>query len=291
MKPTQSFWTDLEASRPEELFDLMRRENISIHLAEDCLDARHLPKIEPIAGSGYFILLRACDSEPISGAETIREMTRKIALLYWEDRLVTIHRSSLKLLETPEIHRAQTSSELVLRIFRAVIDTYWPAVEKIEGEIDTIEHKFFAREFSSKNLARLYRLKRRLLVFKRMALHFRNTVDQFPISVIELKSDYRDLQDRGQALFVFVDELIEDLDSLLGLQLAFASHKTNEVMRVLALFSAFFMPLTFIVGVYGMNFENMPELRSPYGYPLILCVMAMIGGSVGFWFRRKGWLK
>ncbi|HEY1078684.1 MAG TPA: CorA family divalent cation transporter, partial [Bdellovibrio sp.] len=70
-----------------------------------------------------------------------------------------------------------------------------------------------------------------------------------------------------------------------------ASYRTNEVMRVLTVFSIFFLPLNFIAGVYGMNFENMPELKAPNGYYMTLAVMAFVVVSITYWMYKKGWLK
>jgi magnesium transporter len=101
----------------------------------------------------------------------------------------------------------------------------------------------------------------------------------------------QDVRENLDATFTWADELLEDLDTLLSLQLGLASHRTNQTMRMLTVVSAFFLPLTFIVGVYGMNFRYMPELEQPWGYPaaLLLCLAVAIGISV--WFRRRGWLR
>ena len=88
----------------------------------------------------------------------------------------------------------------------------------------------------------------------------------------------------------YADELMEEVNNLLSIHLAMASHRTNEVMRVLTVFSAFFLPLTFIVGIYGMNFDRMPELRSPWGYPIVMLLMVGISWAIFAWFRRRGWL-
>jgi magnesium transporter len=89
----------------------------------------------------------------------------------------------------------------------------------------------------------------------------------------------------------YADELVDDVNNLLSVQLALASHRTNEVVRVLTVFSVFFLPLTFIVGVYGMNFQFMPELRERWGYPSVLAGMAVVTLAIYVWFRRRGWLR
>jgi magnesium transporter len=72
--------------------------------------------------------------------------------------------------------------------------------------------------------------------------------------------------------------------------MSFSAQRTNDVMKVLVVFSAFFLPLTFIVGIYGMNFDYMPELRQHWGYPMVLFVMVLITIAIYAWFRRKRWL-
>jgi magnesium transporter len=91
-----------------------------------------------------------------------------------------------------------------------------------------------------------------------------------------------------------VVEAVESLRDVVGgmieLYLAQVGLKTNEVMKVLTMMASIFIPLTFIVGVYGMNFEYMPELRERWGYPMVWASMLLIAGGILFWFRRRGWL-
>ena len=88
---------------------------------------------------------------------------------------------------------------------------------------------------------------------------------------------------------VFSDDMIDSLDALVHTQLAMASHRTNEIVRLLTLFSVFFLPLTFIVGIYGMNFDNMPELRSKNGYFIVLGIMFLLVLGMIYYFKRRRW--
>lgn len=86
------------------------------------------------------------------------------------------------------------------------------------------------------------------------------------------------------------NQILESVNNLLNLTVSLAAQRTNDVMRVLTVFSVFFMPLTFIVGIYGMNFDFMPELRQKWGYPGVMILMAVVTGIIYTWFKRKKWL-
>jgi magnesium transporter len=82
----------------------------------------------------------------------------------------------------------------------------------------------------------------------------------------------------------------EDINNLMNIYLSISSQRNNEVMRTLTMFTAFFLPTTFIVGLYGMNFEHMPELKHPAGYPVVIGLMILVTMVIYLWFKRKGWM-
>ncbi|MGE8378233.1 MAG: CorA family divalent cation transporter, partial [Sphingobacterium sp.] len=86
------------------------------------------------------------------------------------------------------------------------------------------------------------------------------------------------------------ENLSENVAQLLNVFFNISSNHTNEIMRILTIFSVFFMPITFVAGVYGMNFKNMPELEWYYGYPIAMAIMVAISMAIYLWFKRKGWL-
>jgi magnesium transporter len=102
---------------------------------------------------------------------------------------------------------------------------------------------------------------------------------------------FRDVQENVESSHFYADELLDDVNTVLNVQLALAAHRTGEVMRILTVFSVFFLPLTFVVGVYGMNFDLMPELHARWGYPAVLAAMGLITLMIYLWFRRRGWLR
>jgi magnesium transporter len=101
---------------------------------------------------------------------------------------------------------------------------------------------------------------------------------------------FQDVRENAESMHAYADELLEDANNLLHIHLGLASQRTNRIVRVLTVFSVFFLPLTFIVGIYGMNFTHMPELQHRAGYPAVWGVMIAVTLAIYFWFRRRGWL-
>ena len=135
----------------------------------------------------------------------------------------------------------------------------------------------------------LYMLKRRTSLCRKLLLLTGEVVSA--VQHRQKKSyELQDIRDTQTKLQLFFDQLNEDSQNLISTYMSYSAQKTNEVMKVLTLFSAYFLPLTFIVGIYGMNFDNMPELRYRYGYPIIMGLMLLIFLLIFFWFKRRKWL-
>ncbi len=100
----------------------------------------------------------------------------------------------------------------------------------------------------------------------------------------------KDVKDQHLKILTLYNQILEDVNNLMNLYMSFAAQRTNDVVKILTIFSVFFMPLTFIVGIYGMNFDFMPELRSRWGYPAVLIVMALITVIIYLWFKKNKWL-
>jgi magnesium transporter len=134
-------------------------------------------------------------------------------------------------------------------------------------------------------------LKRRVNLMKRLLWQTMGVIHKMKPPFERNAPLFQDASENAESYHFYADELLEEVNNLLSIHLSMASHKTNEVMRVLTVFSAFFLPLTFIVGVYGMNFEHMPELKSKYGYLAVMLVMLGVSTTIFIWFRRRGWLR
>ena len=164
--------------------------------------------------------------------------------------------------------------------------------------LENLETLVFQSKDSPSTLEDGYYLKRRAALIKRM---LRMTSDLLPKLNVMAEANaplFQDLKEAVDRLSFSADELLENAYHLLNIHLSLASHRTNEashrtneVMRVLTLFSVFFLPLNFIASIYGMNFEHMPELKVPAAYPAVLILMGSVALGIYIWFRQNGWLK
>jgi len=294
-------WLDVVNPTREELANIARQYGLHSTSVEDSLDPEHLPKYERIAAV-TFIIIRAFDEAATRECSTIQEMTRKVAVFYSTDFLLTIHRTDQPFLAAlvekyqspppPGAERRKSFLPRVLiEIINGAIETYERPLGEAEGAIDKFEATVFGEQEISGLLQRIYTEKRRATQMRRMLSHTLDVVQRLVPASEPTAPLFQDLRENAQSMHSYAEELVEDVNNLLSIQLALASHRTNEVVRVLTVFSVFFLPLTFIVGIYGMNFDVMPELRHRLGYPVVMVGMGLVTLVIYLWFRRRGWLK
>jgi magnesium transporter len=294
-------WVDVVEPTPEELREVARRFGLHSTSVRDCLDPEHLPKYERFPNH-LFAILRIYDVEAPADAASLHEMTRKVAVFLGPHFVVTIHRKELPFLtalmerwktgvngegETPETQAQHLALDIVIQ----GLSTYEQPLEKIEEGIDAFEEALFASRHDAEDLMHLYQLRRRATLMKRMLWRTHDMLQRLQPTADSMIPHYQDAKEHVESLHFYADELTDFATNLTGLQLALASQKTNQVMRILTVFSAFFLPLTFIVGVYGMNFQYMPELTHRYGYVGVWAVMLGVTAAIWLWFRRRGWLQ
>ena len=295
-------WIDVSGPTPEELEALAAEHGLHPLSVQDCLDPEHRPKYERIDET-TFVILRAIDERAGPRDDTMQKTTRKVALFFNKELLVTVHRAPMGFLDaiktkaegnrTPKLQGLPACAPHVIAIVNGVIDTFWPPLDAAESAISALEERPVGYKDRAHVIHEIFHLKRRINALRLTARHTLETVkrltapgeDHLPSSPF-----LNDLRENAETLYFATDEIMEDVNSLLSLELAAADHDTNQVMRVLTIFSAFFLPLTFIVGVYGMNFDVMPELRWSLGYPAVLGVMFLTCLGIYLWFRRKGWM-
>lgn len=288
-------WRDITGPTVEELQAIAQQYGIPASIVQDCLDPEHLPKHEKF-GETTFLILRVYDVAAKDSAGTVQELTRKIAIFFRSDVALTIHRVDLPLLAMLRDRFGAPGGgcsplALLAALGNGVLDTYERPLQQAEDALDHYEEGLFSPKLKTPSLQKIHLLKRRVSLIKRMLWQSHSVIQRLTPSGERSQSVYQDLKENAESYHFWADQLHEEIQNLLSMHVALASHRTNEVMRVLTIFSAFFLPLTFIVGVYGMNFDFMPELHSRWAYPVVVGFMALVSGVIFFWFRRRGWLR
>ncbi|NDG84254.1 MAG: hypothetical protein EBX52_04350 [Proteobacteria bacterium] len=286
-------WKDVQVREPAVLAELAREHDLHPEAVQDCLDPAHYPKAESF-GDTLFLILRYVDHEAKPDADTLLGMTRKMAFFRKDSFLLTVHRGEAPFLKALNQNPPEGMTEPDARLFRILklcIGSFKPLLDSIEQEMDAIEREIFIRKLAPDEIFRLHRSRSRISVVKRLMLHtgmlMQNLGSLLPASNA---AAIQDLRESAEAHFRIADELMEDAHNLMQLQLSLASQRTNEVMRFLTVVSLFFLPLTFIVGVYGMNFKFMPELEEKWGYPAVWLLMIGVSLFIFVRVRRSGWL-
>ncbi len=292
-------WIDVVGPGPEELLALADEYQIHPLAVQDCLDPKHLPKVERL-GALTFVILRAYDENAGPDVDDVHGLTRKVALFFGARFLITVHRAEQRFLEDlkrqaalPDPYSVPPCERHVVAVANGAIDTFWRPLEDAEARIATIEERQEQPRNRTPFVHQVFHLKRRINAIRSTSRHILETVKRLTAGGAEHmppSPHLNNLRENAESLYFATDEILEDAHSLLSLTLAAADHEANQITKVLTIFAAFFLPLTFIVGVYGMNFDVMPELRWRLGYPAVLVFMGAVCLGVYLWFRRKGWM-
>lgn len=277
-------WIDLSRPNPAELQGLAEDFDLDINLVEDALEYGHLPKIEKLPGYTFYILrghAQDCGDNPT----TVGELSNKIAFFVHEKRLITVHRAEFSFLNRKD--RAAASSEaLLLDLFNDLLLTFEEPALRQDEQMKQFEQDVFLRNGGAISVEALYFQKTRARLSKKILQLTQNVLAQATVQPDNATS-LQDLRDTCVSLLLQYDEVIEESTALLNAYLSITAQRSNDVMKLLTIFSAFFLPLTFIAGIYGMNFENMPELTWRAGYFLTLGVMALVAILIFWWFKRR----
>jgi magnesium transporter len=196
--------------------------------------------------------------------------------------------------------RSAGADYLAYALLDAVVDGYFPVLEQYAERLEALDEQV-AESASRETMHRIHDMRGDLLLLRRAIWPHREALnalarDLHPLITPETRLHLRDCLDHVVAIVDLTETYREMCSDLRDYYLTTVSNRTNEIMRVLTVIATIFMPLTFIVGLYGMNFSpdhspwNMPELRWYYGYPLVLALMALVTGGMLWYFKRKGWL-
>jgi magnesium transporter len=290
-------WVDIEDPDNEILEDLLERR-FGFHelAAEDSLSPNTLPKYDAFPAYDFFVF-RAVDVN-------LREhgsQTYKLSAFLGGDFLFTVHSGRMQAVDDicarlPEDKRllANGPDYLLYEIVDLLVDAHFPLLDRIEECVDDLQDSIF-QNAQPLHLDELLHLKRDVNVLRRQSLPQRellNLISRGDSQFIQKQHliYFRDLYDH---MFRISETIDSERDMMAGTMEAYLSviaNRTNEIMRVLTVLSTIMLPLTLIAGIYGMNFEHMPELHWLHGYPFALGLMGATTLVMLTWFWKKGWI-
>jgi magnesium transporter len=293
----EKLWVDIQEPVHEEVEPLLE-ERFGFHelAAEDSLSATTLPKYDSFANYDFFIFRTVDVNLSVHAAETY-----KIAAFLGRNFLFTVHRRPLRAIDDicnrlPNDRRLLERGPdfLLYSIVDQMVDAHFPLIEQIEEAVDDLQDRIFENAEDA-HLDELLHLKRDVNVLRRHSLPQRELLNQISRGDAKFIQQqhliyFRDVYDHMFRISETIDVDRDQMTGTMDAYLSVVANRTNEVMKVLTIFSATMLPLTLIAGVYGMNFEHMPELHWLHGYPFALFLM--IGTAIVMlgWFVRKGWI-
>ncbi|MCD9616844.1 magnesium transporter CorA family protein [Chryseobacterium gleum] len=292
-RTSQCEWVDVEAPTVEDLKFLHERYEINNLLLEDTMDPNHLPKYEEDGNVKFFLLRESTELER-KNLNTISDISTKIGIFLVENTIITIHRMKTRsITETKKkvslIQQDVTPQQITLMIAILIMKSFDDESLSLFETMDNIENEIFLKNTNhTSQIRRLYKLKRKSGLNSRVLVISTDAIDKFKLLNLQ-DSEFVDLKDKHKDVVADFDHLNIQITNLISMFLALSDQKANQVMKVLAIYSVYFLPITFIAGVYGMNFDNMPELHHKYGYYLTLGAMATVVISTFIYVRRKQW--
>ena len=286
-------WIDVEAPTEEDMKYLHERYEINNLLLEDTLDPNHLPKYEADGNVKFFLLRESTELER-KNLNTISDISTKIGIFLLDNTIITVHRMKTKSIsETKKQLSAGQENcspdKVALMIALIIMKSFDDEAISLFETMDNIENEIFLKNTNHTNqIRRLYKLKRKSGLNSRVLTISTDAIDKFKLLNLP-DSEFVDLKDKHKDVVADFDHLNIQITNLISMFLALSDQKANQVMKVLAIYSVYFLPITFIAGLYGMNFDNMPELHTKQGYFYTLGVMGIIVICTFIYARRKQW--
>jgi magnesium transporter len=285
------YWADFNVPSEEEVKLLDLHFHFHPLAIEDCIHFLQRPKLDYYDGYHFFVL-HALNQKTL----TPEEMDMFVGNNY----LITFHLTELR--EVEEVwQRASTNEKvwkkgsinIVYLLMDKIVDQYFPSAYQIEDHLNELNNN--TNEQPTRTLIdQVFDIRRDLLKLRRIIVSMRDLLYRILNSerlegFKEYKVYFSDIYDHLLRLTEMIESSRDITSDMRDSYISLNSNRMNKIMMTLTIISSIFIPLTFVAGVYGMNFEYMPELKWKYGYFLLLGIMTVIGISMYLWFRRKGW--
>lgn len=273
--------------------------NLHPLLLEDVVNVPQRPKLEDYNNQLLVISHMVRLKEDESGFDTEQVsfvLGKRYLLSFQEEELQDCFEIVRDRIRTSQGRVRKSGADyLTYLLLDTIIDGYFPVVEHYEDRIEALEDVIISNP-DRDTMQEIYDVRRELLALRRLIWPMRNVLnllmrDHHGIVSDEVQIYFRDSYDHVIQILEIIEAYRELAASLMDVYMSTMGNKLNEIMKFLTVISTIFIPLTFIVGVYGMNFENMPELKGEWSYFMVWLVMLGVAGGLIFYFWRKGWFK
>ena len=296
-KPTTT-WIAIKGLHDTEFIEQMGQcFNLHPLLLEDVLNTEQRPKIEDYDGYLFLVLKMISydgDGKEIKVEQISLVLGANYVISFQEEEVSALEEIKDRIRNSKGRIRKMGADYLAYSIIDIVIDHYFTVLERLGETIDDLEEQL-VRNTKPQTLHLIHRLKWDMMLLRKSVWPLREVIGALERGESQLiqKATYvylRDVYDHTIQVIESVETFRDMLSGMLDIYLSSVSNKTNEIMKVLTMIATVFIPLTFIVGIYGMNFEFMPELKMTWAYPSLLLLMGVIAVFMVVYFRRKKWL-
>jgi magnesium transporter len=288
-------WVALRDASPTEMAQMQEEFGLHELAVEDALRGHQRPKIEEY-GDSVFAVVQTME---LRGDELA---TGEVAIFAGPNYVLSVRRDSsqgflgVRARAEREPHLLRMGSGFVLyALIDAVVDRYFPVVDMLESELETIEERMFNQRAQRANIERLYELKRKVLDLRHAVVPLMESVGHLyggrvPALAADTQEYFRDVHDHLSRIGGRLDTVRDTISTAIQVNLSMVAIDESEVNKRLAAWAAIFAVFTAFAGVWGMNFELMPELHWKYGYAAAVAVMVSVCTYMYRQFRKSGWL-
>lgn len=294
-RPGCFVWVALRDATSEELDKMKEEFNLHELAVEDARHGHQRPKLEEY-GESIFVVMHLFD--PSKEENNLGELNVFVGPNYI---LSVRNRSQQHFIDVRERcereqHLLREGSSFVLyALMDAVVDRYFPIIDRLESELEQIEEQIFTKGAARSNIEQLYGLKRNVMVLKHAVAPLMEVAGKLsgsrgPAVCSNIRDYFRDVYDHLLRIDASIDTIRDTIGTAMQVNLSIGAIENNEVSKRLAAWAGIFAVATALAGIWGMNFERMPELNWEYGYPLALLTICSACLFLYIRFKRIGWL-
>ncbi len=291
-------WVNVDGLHDVEIIEKIGQD-FSLHplVLEDILSTDQRPKIEDY-GEFLFLVLPmfyySTEEDTIIAEQVSLVLGNNFIISFQEQQGDVFSELRRRLRTKKGLLRRRGADYLFYGLLDSIVDAYFLILEKVGEDIEEIDDLLLEKA-DSELLQRIHRVKREMVFLRRSVWPLREVIAKLERRETALISEstliyLRDVYDHVIQIIETVETSRDLISGIMDIYLSTVSNRMNEVMKVLTIIATIFIPLTFVAGVYGMNFVFMPELEWPWGYPIVLMIMGIVALGMVFYFRRKRWL-